>query len=282
MHFEYDGPLRIKHARLHPKTPNSCRLSVVANATNYYSGQLLFTPERVLELINQHREETGEPIANLGQESLTDEEIRYFVLHHGQGMEQAAVEGRGTMSYSLWDELVANDFLIAPDHQMLYSDPRILLKNDILYLPADLRKRLIFETEFSYLTFQELYSYYIGLVGYLEEGHLDIVLDVRQVDGIPSIILSNLASKGNDFPAAVPWHFFANYLAFDWFGPGITDISELPDELGMKELFETGNHIRAGRNFFYGVLEIYHPKNRKWQLDAILAKHGLAVVESEV
>lgn len=262
---EYLGKSRIEYERVHPKAPNSCRISVVANAINYYHGRMVYAPEQVLEIINFRRKVRGEALINPNNDTVTDEEIEFFIAHYGHGVEMKSVEGGRCMNPALWDELVANDFLIAPDHQMLYDYP----------IPGDLLFQLAAEREFSYQIFRELYSFVINQAKHLDEGHMDIVLDVRKVAGVDMVVLANLASRDNETPIAIPWHFLRNYLALDYVGATITDVSELPDEQGMRELFEKGDVDHAGRHFFYGGLEIYYPANKKDQLNAILAKYGL-------
>lgn len=270
MDLEYRGELRIKHERIQPKKPNFCRLSLAANAINFFHGQSVFTPEQVLEILNEKRVKSGITKVDPDIDTLTDEEIENFVKEHGDGVRSITLEGARYMNFALWDGLIESGFIVAPDHQMLYSDPLNLQKNELNFLPLDLVRRLVSEGGFDYHTFLELYSLFIARAGYLDEGHLDMVFDVRKVNGINSVILANLASKGNEYPLAIPWHLLKNYLCFDWSGAQIDDVGQLPDEEGMKKLMTDGTLEYKSRDFFYGSLEIYYPKDKKEQLDAMI------------
>ncbi|MBI1871878.1 hypothetical protein HYS10_00480 [Candidatus Collierbacteria bacterium] len=270
MNLEYWGETRIKHERVQPKKPNFCRLSLTANAVNFFKGRLVFTPEQVLEIINEQRTKKGMAKADPDIDTLNDEEIENFVRDHGEGIETTSLDGGQYLNLALLDELIDAGFIIAPDHQMLYTDPLEPLKNNLGYLPLDLVRRLVYKEEFNHQTFIEFYSFFIARAGNLEEGHMDMVFDVARVNGIDSVILANLASKGNEYLLSVPWNLFKNYLCFDWFGAAVNDINQLPDAEGMKKLMTEGTFETNGRDFFYASLEIYYPKDKKDLLDKVL------------
>lgn len=278
MDLEYRQPLRINHERVQPIRENSCRLSVVANAINFFHGRRVFSPEMVLDIINSRRISAGSDPIDLDKEAVRDEEIEAFVRQNGEGVAVVSVEGACFANLALWDELVAAGFLIAPDHQMIYAEPPDYTRSHLFYFPENLLRRAVFEPEFSYQTFRDIYAFYISRAGFSEDGHVDLVFDVKNIDGLEAIVFANFGSKGNEHPYFVPWDFFRNYLFFDWNGPSIHDPSDFPDETGMEELFEKGTLEYKGRFFFYASMEVYYPEERKRQLDAILEKYSQKAV----
>lgn len=276
MDLDYRAETRIRHERVHPKIGEICRLSVAANVVNFFQGRVLFDPEQALEVLNSQRVAKDLPPLDPEKESPLDEEIRLFVDQYGEGIGDLELEGRRFMNLSFWRDLVEAGFIIVPDHQMLYTDPKVLLRNELYYLPPELTRRAVFEEEFSYQTFLDLYTFYLTYNGRIAEGHVDMVFDIKEINGLDSVILANLATRGNEYPVAVPWNFFKNYLAFDWTTLALTDVSQLPSEQQVREIMETGNLDVGDINIFYGAFDIYYPKDRRGQLDAILVKHSLS------
>lgn len=274
MDLEYRGSHRLNLERVHPKRPNSCRLSICANTVNLFRGRPDLTPEAVLVDINSRRIANGGKVVNLDEEAIGDEEIESYIATNAEGVGLHYLEGPKAVNYTLWDALVDAGFAIVPDHQMIYSDPLTLLKSELNYLPPDLVRRLVHEEDFSYQTFLDLYSFFISRAGHFEEGHVDMVLDVTKVNGLDSVVLANFASKGNEFPLSVPWNFFKNYLSFDWYGPAIDSVDQLPDEATLKRIMAGEKIEFGGRNFFYASIEIYYPKDKKGELDAIIQAHA--------
>lgn len=275
MDLEYRAETRIKHERIHPKTAEICRLSVAANVVNFFQGRVLLNPEQALEFIDNQRISKGLPPLDPERESPLDEEIRLFIDQYGEGIGNLEFEGRRFMALPFWQDLVEAGFIIVPDHQLLYTDPKVPVRNELFYLPDDLVRRAVFEKEFSYQTFLDLYTFYLAYNGRIAEGHVDMVFDVMKVNGLDSIVLANFGTQGNEYPVAVPWNFFRNYLAFDWTTLALTDTSQLPNEQQVSEIMEKGNLDVGEINIFYGAFDVYYPKDKKAQLDAIRQKHHL-------
>lgn len=276
MHLEYVGPLSIKHEWCRPNGSNGCRLFVATNVVNYFRGENILTTQLAFEIFERDRFARGLPSLNLDEVCLEDEEVDHFIDVYGGDIGDLPLEGRRFMDLSLWRDLIDAGFLIVPDHQMLYYDPKQTPKRTgLFHFSPDLVSRAVFEETFSYQTFRELYSQFISMTINLEEGHVDIVLDIREVNGVICIILANYTAGENVLPLAIPWNFFKNYLALDWSMPVLTDISELPSEVELAEIKELGSLDIGANNFFYGAFDIYHPKARRPELDAILARHHL-------
>ncbi|OGD70197.1 hypothetical protein A3A84_00390 [Candidatus Collierbacteria bacterium RIFCSPLOWO2_01_FULL_50_23] len=275
MDLEYRAETKIKHERIQPKIGEICRLSTAANIVNFFQGRVLFNPEQALEVIDRQRAIRGLPPFNSEKDSPLDEEIRSFIEQYAGGVGDLECEGRRFMNLSFWHDLVEAGFIIVPDHQMLYTDPKVLEKNDLFYLPADLVRRAVFEEEFSYQTFLDLYSFYFTYNGRIAEGHVDMVFDVINVNGLDSIVLANLGTRGNEYPVAVPWNLFRNYLAFEWTSPALTDLSQLPSEEQAYEIMEKGNLDVGEINIFYGSFDVYYPIAKRTELDDIRKRHQL-------
>ncbi|MBI2310753.1 hypothetical protein HYU90_02965 [Candidatus Collierbacteria bacterium] len=271
MNLDYQGPTQIKLDRVLPKSPNSCRLSVLANAINFYAGKRLFTPEAVLEDINSQRQSKGESAVDLTKETLQDSEIGTTLKRLAPTLSLIRINGAKYLNLALWKALLGKQFFLVIDHQLVYYDPLHPEKNEIGYLPADLVKRLVYKPEFSYQTFTDLYRFYLHRAKAVSEGHVDIVLDLVEIDGVDSIILANMASYGNEFLIKLPFNFYKNYLAFDWTNEkAITAVNELPSETEFKILRNIGFLKTRQFQFLYGLMEIYYPTNRRGELDQIL------------
>lgn len=271
MNLDYQGPTIIKLDRVLPRVPNSCRQSVLANAINFYAGKKLFTPEMVLDDINSQRQSKGLPAADLTKETLQDSEIDATLKRLAPDLSLIRVNGVKYLSPTLWKALLAKQFFLVIDHQLVYYDPLNPLKNELKYLPVDLVQHLVYQPEFSYQTFTDLYHYYIDRAKAVSEGHVDIVLDLIEVDGLDSIILANMASYGNEYLIKLPFNFYKNYLAFDWTNEKpITQIEELPTEDQFKTLRNIGFFKTGDFQFLYGLMEIYYPTDRRGKLDQIL------------
>lgn len=271
MNLDYQGPTQIKLDRVLPKFPNSCRQSVLANAINFYAGKKLFTPEMVFDDLNSQRNTNGLPAADLTKETLQDSEIDATLKRLAPNLGLIRVNGAKYLCPTLWKALLAKQFFLVIDHQLVYYDPLHPLKNELKYLPLDLVQHLVYQPEFSYQTFIDLYRYYLHRAEAVSEGHVDIVLDLVEADGVDSIILANMASYGNEFLIKLPFNFYKNYLAFDWTNEKpITRIEELPTEVQFKTLRNIGFFKNNEFQFLYGLMEIYYPTNRRGQLDQIL------------
>lgn len=271
MNLDYQGQTQIKLDRVLPKLPNSCRQSVLANAINFYAGEKLFTPEAVLADLNSQRKSKGIPVADLTKETLQDSEIDATLKRLAPTLSLIRVNGVRYLKPDLWKALIQKQFFLVIDHQLVYYDPLNPLKNEIGYFPPDLVRRLVHEPEFSYQTFTDLYRYYLDRAKAVSEGHVDIVLDLIEIDGVDSIVLANMASYGNESLIKLPFNFYKNYLAFDWTNEKpITRIEELPTEDQFKTLQNIGFFKTQGFQFLYGLMEIYYPTDRRGQLDQIL------------
>ncbi len=271
MNLDYRGPTQIKLERVLPKSPNSCRLGVLANAINYYAGQKLYTPETVLDDINSQRKSKGISSADLTKETLQNTEIDATLKELAPNLGLIRISGIRNLNPDLWKALLSSQFFFVINHQLVYYDPLNPLKNELNYLPADLVKRLVHEPEFSYQTFTDLYRFYLHRAQAVSEGHLDIVLDLVNIDGVDSIILANMASYGNEFLIKLPFNFYRNYLAFDWINEkAITVVNELPTETEFNALRNIGFLRTTNFQFLYGLIEIYYPTARRGELDQIL------------
>ncbi len=271
VNLDYQDPTQIKLDRVLPKSPNSCRLAVLANAINFYGGEKLFTPEAVLDDINSQRKSKGMPSADLTKETLQNTEIDATLKELAPNLSLIRISGLRNLNPDLWKDLLSGQFFFVINHQLVYYDPLNPLKNELNYLPADLVKRLVYEPEFSYRAFTDLYRFYLHRAKAISEGHLDIVLDLVNIDGVDSIILANMASYGNEFLIKLPFNFYKNYLAFDWTNEDpIVDIGQLPTETEFNALRNIGFLRIANFQFLYGLMEIYYPTNRRGELDQVL------------
>ena len=271
MNLDYQGPTQIKLDRVLPQSPNSCRLSVLANAINFYAGKKLFTPEAVLDDINSQRQAKGRFAVDLTKETLQDSEIDATLKRLAPTLSLIRVNGIKYLTPTLWKALLLKQFFLVINHQLVYYDPLNPLKNELNYLPTDLVRQLVHEPEFSYQTFTDLYRFYLHRAKAISEGHVDIVLDLVEIDGVDSIILANMASYGNEFLIKLPFNFYKNYLAFDWTNEkAITDVKELPPETEFNALRNIG-FLKTGQfQFLYGLMEIYYPTDHRGDLDQIL------------
>lgn len=271
MNLDYTVTTKINLDRALPRFPNSCRQSVLANAINFYAGKKLFTPEDILEDINLQRRTKNIPPADLTKESLLDIEIDVCLKRKAPELSVIRVNGAKYLNTDLWKKFLEKKFILVANHQSLYCDPLNYIRIQIDYLPPDLVSRLVYEPEFSYQTFVDLYKFYLDRANSLDEGHVDIVLDLINVDGIDCAILANLSSTGNEFLIRLPFNFYKNYLAFDWVNQKtITKIGELPSENEFKSLKNIGFLDNNNFQFIYGQIEIYYPTVRRGELDRIL------------
>lgn len=276
MNLDHLGDCRINLERVQPKRPNSCRLSVAANAINFYHGRTLLTPEAVLEEINGHRAGRDLPPINLDEVAVSDEEIHEFFDRGGYGVNLREISGIRALDWDFLLRLLDSEFVPAASHQLLYSDPSRHALNSLSYIPPELLFRLINDQQFSYQTFLDLQTFIAQLAGDLGHGHMDIVMDLKDHEGTPTLVLANLASYGNEHPVAIPWNLYRHYLAFDWGGGmPVEDISVLPDPELLKSLMDSGYVIRNGIEYFYGCFEIYHPVDRANELDALIKSRGI-------
>ena len=271
MNLDYQGPTKINLNRICPKFPNSCRQSVIANAINFLSKKQLFTPESILVDINHQRKHEGKNEFDGHLEALADEEVDSFVSRSTPELSVIRVNGQQYLNTDLWKKLIEKQFILVVNHQLFYSDPLDLLLNEINYLPPDLVRRLVKEPDFSYQTFINLYKFYLDRAKGINEGHVDIVLDLKEIDGVESVILANLASVGNEFLINLPFNFYKNYLAFDWVNEKtITQVEQLPTEEEFQTLRHIGFLDNKAFQFVYGQIEIYYPIARRSELDQIL------------
>ncbi len=206
---------------------------------------------------------------------LGDDEVNKFIDKYGGDVGSLMREGVGSLDLDFWRDLVQVGFLIIPDHQLLYSDPKDPSRTGFFHFSPELIEQAISEGGFSYQTFRQLYSQFLSRAGQIDEGHVDIIVGVRKINGIDCIILANSSAVRNGPPLAIPWNLFKNYLALDWSLPVITDIGQLPNEEQMQQIREKGSLDIGEANFFYGSYDIYYPKDRQRELDEILEKHHL-------
>jgi len=274
MLLDHHEACRIKLDRVQPKRPNSCRLSVAANAINFFAGTNVMSPERVLSRIDQYRQTKGLPPVDLNTEAVLDEEVHAFFKDYSPDIEMTDVYGERFLDVDFLEELLDAGCIIAADHLLLYCDPSWRSPNSLGYIPEDLLQRMLNE-EFTYQTFIEFQLFIAKLSGDISHGHVDIILDIKQVAGQKCLILANLASYGNEYPIAVPWDFYRHYLAFDW-GGGLpmANPNILPDPDELSRLKEEGYLERDGLEFFHGGFEIYFPVAKKQELEAIIAKYS--------
>lgn len=218
MNLDYSGSTKIKLDRALPSKKNLCRVTVLANVLNFYADQKLFTPEKILDEINAHLAQDNQLPIDTDLDSVQDSQSDDCLHRNAPDLSVIRVTGEKYLDISLWRQLIDKGFLLVANHQQLYYDPLSPADgNSLAYLPADLAKRLIYEPNFSYQTFTDLYRFYLDRNKRIIEGHVDIVLDLITFEGLDFIILANLSSTGNKSFAKIPFNFYRNHLAFDWY-----------------------------------------------------------------
>ncbi len=266
----YYGAVRLNIDRVQPGSDFFCRLSVLANVLNFFSGQKLYSPEQVLELINQDRAVESKTLINPQSDTVSDEDVRFFIDRYGEGLAVTELAGSKFLQLDLWDELISAGFIIAPNHQLFYWEPSDVINTTIAYFPKDLLDEISKIDHFSYPLFRRLMQHYFNLVGEIDTGHYDLVLDVKPIEGVPSLILANLSPyEDTVYPLQLPWGFFI-HTAFD--GDPIKEMALLPDETEMVQLLSLGKSEKADATYYYGAFEIFYPKEQRQVLEQILLK----------
>lgn len=271
MTLDYTGPTTIKLDRVLPKFPNSCRQSVLANAINYLTGTKSHTPESVLAEINRQRSQLGKNPIDLSKETLEDLEIDSALHTLAPELSVIRLNGDRYIDLILWRQLLDKQFILVSDHQMIYTDPLNLEKNEINYIPEPIRTTAVIDPKFNYQTLLDLYDFYLSRAGLLSEGHVDLVLETFREDDLDYLVLANMASFGNEKLIKVPFNFFKNYLTFDWHDEKpIKSTSDLPTAQQMKQLQQFGFLQTPNFSFVLGQIEIYYQTSRRSELDQIL------------
>lgn len=275
MDLDYFGESRIKLERVCPVRKNACRLSVATNTVNYFVGRKVLDTESAFIYFDQRRQRFGLPSLDLDRDVLMDEEIRSLYTEFCPGIGDCELSGLRAMDFSFWSDIVNAGFLIAPDHQMLYVDPKINVDKNFDYFPQDLVNRAINDPEYSYENFWNPYAYYLNYKGSIDEGHIDIVLDVLEHHGIKYVVLGNFDEVGNDHPIAVPWNLFRYYLPIDWAGPPIRRMTDFPNEAQYYQMMNTGSVDIGGNSLYFGTLDIYYPEAQRSLLEKFIDIHLL-------
>ena len=271
MSLYYEGETRVRLELVQPKFDYSCRFNVVANALNFFAKSRIYTPELVLYLINQDRSEAGQSSFVLEIDTLTDEELASFIKRHCKGMAVKEMMGLKGLDFALWNDLLEAGFIIAPNHQLFYWEPPEANNTSISYFPPELIEIISTINKFSYPIFRQLFQSYFNIEGEINTGHYDIVLDVRDVNRVPSVILANLSPyDDNCHPISLPWGFFL-HTTFD--GDPIKDMAFFPVEEQMRELLASGRINLGPATYFFGSFEIFFPIDKKSELDQIISKY---------
>ncbi|OGC50826.1 hypothetical protein A2716_02215 [candidate division WWE3 bacterium RIFCSPHIGHO2_01_FULL_40_23] len=270
--FKHKVKPAIKLKRSLPQTPELCKLSVYANALNFLGFKAKFgtelTPESLLIKVNKERKSNGRKPINPFKNIIPTSDLEQFFKQCNLGLHKD-FSGAKYMNFDLWKKLVNNKFLIAPDHQELYLEPQI----EKLYklLPPNVLKTVISGQNFSYKSFIEFYDFTIRYYGPIDEGHVDIVVDLFKENGIKYVVFANLNSVNNKEHVKVPWNLFSKYLSLDWGGlKKIKDTSVLPSKKEMIKLRKEGELSKDGFEFSYGLFEVFYKKEQEETLHKII------------
>lgn len=260
MLLDYQSSTTIHLDRIQPQNPNSCRVSVLANAINFYT-KAAITPEEILQKLK----------VDVQKQTIQDSQLDDYLRVYFPQLSLLRLTGKQYMSAPLWKNILKNQFILIINHQLLYTDPLNLRYNELSYLPQVLVKSAVENPEFSYRTFLQLYSFYLSRAKILNEGHMDLVLDLTNIKGREYVILANMASVGNENLIKIPFDFFVNYLCFDWLNESaISTVEDLPNETEMTQLRQFGFVKTKNFDFILGQIEIIYPISRRNELDQIL------------
>ncbi len=277
MDFFYKGKTKLRLRRYQPHRKNTCYLAVAVNAVNYFRGQEQFTTEKALEEIDKWRLEEGKPPLDLDIDCLTDDEFKRLLVQYGGGIFGVEFEGKEFLRQDLWRAFVEAGFILVIDHQMLYADPKAETKKNLNYLPKSIARKAVSDPNFSYKNLIDLYKFIIDYRGALDEGHEDIVLDVKKINGEECVVLGNFMPEANESPVFVPWNFFCNYLTFSVIGDAPKNIAELPDEKGFIESLSDGETKTANGSWLYGWYGVYFPQGKVNKFMGILDDFGIKI-----
>jgi hypothetical protein len=245
----------IKLKRALPKSPDMCKLSTYANALNYYGykkryGEML-TPEKLLAKINYNRKKEGLKKLDPVKDVIPTKDLD-FVVKKLKLMKIRYVAGNYLAKPETWTKILESGELIAPYHQMVYGDLP-LMKTDFV-------KQLGNSNRFAYNKFYKFVEKMIAFYGPFDNGHIDLVLDIKKHRGKLKVVLANLVSVDNKHPIAIDWNLFTRYLFWDWIAyKKINSPKQIPTKNSLKRLSETGKVKYKSFEFMWGSALIFSP-----------------------
>lgn len=274
MDINYFGETRVKTYRVLPKAPNSCRLSVYANAINHILGNLDLTPEIVLERINRQRANAGKKEVSLSDPNdfVHSEDLDNFTNTYYPQITVKRIYGEKYVDSDLWQILIDNGFIFSVYHQMFYED--YYLSNDheaFTYVDSRVLQEIINAREFDYQRFKAFWSRLIKEYDAVDTGHTELVLDVINDKGITYAVFANLNFAKSSSLIKVPFRLLKFFALLDWEeGPALDSTDKLPPEDVFNQLREKGRLNYNGFEFIYGMQEIFCLKTREAELNRLL------------
>ena len=285
MHLKYEKATRIKLDRAIPKSHDHCRLTVFSNAINFLGYKKRFgktlTPEKLLVFINKERKRKRLAAINPFKTVVPSADLDAALVKLGLGNVKR-VRGEKYVNLEFWKKLIENKIIFAVQHQLIYYTPRSF-ELTLKYIPREILTDAVSEKVFSYQTFIKFYESALSAYKQLDEGHMDIVLDVIDCGDGDCIVFSNSNTKNNKYYVKIPWNLVKNFLLFDWDYPEgtildediiaytyVRDIKEMPDENEIKALMKDGFLSKGEYVFEYGVMEIFFRKEDEETLNRLL------------
>lgn len=244
----------VKIQRELPSRPNMCKLSIYSNALNYFGYEKRFgyklSPDILLQVISKEREKKGFRRLDLVKDIVPSKDLNAFARKTGL-VKVKCYFGKDFINKNKWKELLKNKkCLIAPYHQMIYEDEK--------FMTSKIVKDISKGKKFSYKKFIELVEALLTHYGPFDHGHIDLVMDIKEIKGKDYIVLANLNSTTSDYPIRIPWNLFSNYMIWYWYGNHTLEkISILPSKKEMSKLIRGGNFKRKEFEFVYGMVEVF-------------------------
>ncbi|MBI2414511.1 hypothetical protein HYV31_01525 [candidate division WWE3 bacterium] len=251
----YAPKTKIKLKRALPKSPDMCKLSTYANAVNHYGFENKYgyklTPEKLLAKINRNRKIRGLKKLDSTKNVIPTKDLD-LVVNKLKLVKITSVSGNYLKNPKTWLEIIKNGGLIAPYHQLVYSD-MLLMKSKIV-------KEIENGNRFGYKKFISFVDSILKFYGPFDNGHIDLVLDLKKQNGRFKLILANLVSVDNKHPIAIDWHLFSRYLFWDWYVYKLIDSkSQIPNKKSINKLMTDGKLKYKNFNFMWGSALIFSP-----------------------
>lgn len=252
----YRGKTLVDLKRVFPRSANMCKLSVYANVLNHFGykkkyGRLI-TPEKLLIAINYRRKRQGLSKLDVNRNIIPTSNL----IDYAQSTKLLNIKvykGIENLDKMYFKSILADGGIIGAYHMMIYENPKFI-KNPVI-------SKISKDEKFNYKNLKLLVKETIKEYGPFDLGHIDSVLDIRNIKGTDYIIFANTNSVDNKFPIKIPWNLYKNYLSWDWYSQyNLSSEKDIPSKRDFNILRNKGYLRKKGYEFVSGMHEIYLPK----------------------
>lgn len=274
MDTQYNDVTRVKISRILPDRPNLCRISAFVNALNYFQytdkNNKKIDQETLLTILNNKRVSRGQVPYDVDKDYVAYSDLEEFLDEINFIRVKTRLGGKH-LNKDLILKLIEHGCLISIEHQELYNYNH----TSFAEVSDELITKLIKNPEFSYELLLKFYDEIIDTYGPLEEGHTDLVLDVRNIEGNDHIIFANLNFKNDEHYVKLPWNLFCNYVAIDWENcEPLKSSWDLPDKENFEKLRTEGFlPDNTFNSFIYGYMKIFYKPELESKVQLILSNH---------